>query len=85
LYQGTYRDLNVQIAERWRDVPIEKLVRRFRTANRRLGKIYAACDPQSIVVPIKAGVKPHPLAKLVREVAAHVRNHQSQIKRELRA
>ncbi len=82
LYAGTYRDLNAQIAERWRDVPVEKLVRRFKRANRRLGKIYATCDPQLVIVPIKQGVKPHSLAKLVRAVAAHVRNHQKQIEKE---
>ncbi|MBI5031626.1 MAG: hypothetical protein HZB51_13945 [Chloroflexi bacterium] len=84
LYDGTYRDLNAQIAERWRDVPIEKLVRRFKSANRRLGKIYATHDPRLVLVPIKQGVKPYPLAKLVPEVAAHVRNHQRQMKKELR-
>ena len=83
LFEGGYYELNARIAERWRDVPVEKLVRRFQSANRRLEKIYATCDPRFVIVPIKAGVKPHPLTKLVREVTAHVRNHQHQIEKEL--
>jgi len=81
LYEGAYYNLNAQIAERSRTVPTEKLVRRFKRANHRLKKIYTTNDPRLVVVPIKANVQPHPLSKLVSEVAAHVRHHQRQLKK----
>ena len=84
LPKGRYSDLNAEAAERCRDVPIDELVRRLRIANRRLGESYAEGNPDEIVVPIKTGVRPYRLAKLIPEVAAHIRNHQRQLQTELR-
>ena len=81
LFRGAYYELNAQVAQRYRNIPDAKLTRRFRAANRRLGKIYAAHDPRRVVVPIKEGVQPHRLDKLVRAVTAHVRNHQRQLEK----
>ena len=81
LFRGTYRELNSQIASSHRDIPIPQLVRRFRTANRRLGKIYMTCDPDHIVISIKEGVQPYSLNKLVPAVTSHVRNHHREIKK----
>jgi hypothetical protein len=83
LFQGSYNELNAQIVRDYRKIPVSKLVRRLRTANQRLGKIYAACDPKLVIVPIKESVQPHRLDKLVKAVTGHVRNHQRQIKRDL--
>ena len=63
---------------------MDKLVGRLRNANRRLGELYAAGDPDQIVVPIKSGVRPYRLAKLIPEVASHIRNHQRQLQTERR-
>jgi len=82
LFQGAYYTLNAQVVQKNRLVPITKLVKRFRIANRRLGKIYAMCDPVQVIVPIKLGVAPHQLSKLVRAVTSHVKNHQRQIEKE---
>ena len=82
LFQGPYYELNAQVVKNCRRIPIPILVRRFQSANRRLGKIYRACDPEQVIVPIKQGVQPHRLDKLVRAVTSHVRNHQRQIEKD---
>ena len=84
LPKGRYSDLNAEAAERCRDVPMDELVGRLRIANRRLGELCAAGDPDQIVVPIKSGIRPYRLAKLIPEVASHIRNHQRQLQAERR-
>ena len=84
LLKGRYSDLNAEAAKRYRDVPMDDLVGRLRIANRRLGELCAANDPDQIVVPIKTGVRPYRLAKLIPEVASHIRNHQRQLQKEQR-
>ena len=84
LPKGRYSELNAEAAERFRDVPIDELVRRLRIANRRLGELCAEGDPEEIVVPIKTGIKPYRLAKLIPQVASHIRNHQRQLQTEMR-
>ena len=84
LPKGRYSDLNAEAAEQCRDVSIDELVKRLRIANRQLAELCAAGDPEQIVVPIKAGVRPYRLAKLIPEVASHIRNHQLLLQKELR-
>ena len=46
--------------------------------------IFIESDPQQVVIPIKHGVKPYTLAKLLPDVAGHIRNHQSPLRKGLR-
>jgi len=81
LPQGRFGDLNAQAVAANRDVPIAKLVRRFRAADKRLRALYAAHDPTAIVLEIKQGSKRWRLVDLVPAVEAHVRNHHRQLER----
>ena len=84
LPKGRYSELYAEAAERFRGVTIDEMVKRLRIANRRLSELCAAGDPDQIVVPIKTGVRPYRLAKLIPEVASHIRNHQRQLQMEMR-
>jgi hypothetical protein len=81
LPQGRFSDLNAQAAAANHDVPIAKLVRRFRAADKRLRALCAAHDPAAIVLEIKQGSKRWRLVDLVPAVEAHVRNHHRQLER----
>lgn len=84
LPKGRYSELYAEAAERFRGVTIDEMVKRLRIANRRLGELCAEDDAEEIVVPIKTGVRPYRLAKLIPEVASHIRNHQRQLQTERR-
>lgn len=84
LPKGRYSELYAEAAERFRGVPIDEMVKRLRIANRRLGELCAEGDAEEIVVPIKTGIKPYRLAKLIPQVTSHIRNHQRQLQMEMR-
>jgi hypothetical protein len=81
LLTARYRDLNAQVAESSRGVPVQELLFRLRAANCQLGELVAGCDPVQVVLPIKKGVKPYPLTVLIPEVTSHIRNHRRQLQK----
>lgn len=84
LPRGRYSDLNAAAVQRYRDVPVDEIVSRLEFANRRLGELCIAADPEQIVVPIKAGVRPYRLTKLIPAVTSHFRNHLRQLRKQVR-
>ena len=60
------------------------MVKRLRIANRQLGELCVEGDAEEIIVPIKTGIKPYRLAKLIPQVTSHIRNHQRQLQMEMR-
>lgn len=79
---GRYVDLNDHAVQLGRETPTQALVARFRLANDGLLEIYADCDPERIVVPVKRGARSYTLAELVPVVESHVRGHHMQLKRD---
>lgn len=81
---GRYSDLNALAVKNSRYVKVVELTGRFRAANRTLGQLLAESDPEKVVIPIKSGVRPYTLSKLVAEVLPHIRSHHRKLKSELR-
>ncbi len=82
---GKWREINAQAVAAFKDVPIPKLVRRFRAANGELTRLYRSCNPARLPMQLKLGVKPRTLAELIPGVEAHIRNHQHKLLRMERA
>ncbi len=72
---GRWREINALAVESLAAVPVPDLLDRLRAANDRLSEIYRQCDPNSISLELKRGVRMRSLAELVPEVEAHIRNH----------
>ncbi len=83
--KGTFRELNAQAVVASRGTPPSELVDRFQKANQRLVELCQRYDTREITVEIKAGAKPRPLAELIPEVEAHIRNHLKQLHKDLQA
>jgi len=80
---GRYSDLNARSVEQFRDCPLDEMIARLELANRELARLYALHDPQKVIIPIKTGVRPYFLERLVPEVASHFNNHLKQLRRDL--
>lgn len=76
---GRFKDMNAEAVAAFRAVPLSRLVRRLRAADRHLRQIALQPGGAQITIQIKEGSKCWRLADLVRAVEAHVRRHHQQL------
>lgn len=82
LPEGTFAELNAQAVRQNAEVPIARLLERFRKAQSRLEEL-AILDPsRSWTIPAKAGSKARPLDELIKRIEAHIRNHEIKLRRQ---
>lgn len=82
---GTFADLNAAAVSQLRGQPANLLARRLLAAQTRLEKLAADPRTRHVSIRIKQGSKPWPWPEFVRRVAAHIRGHQGDLRRRLRA
>jgi hypothetical protein len=82
LPEGRFADINAHAVASLRTVPVRRLVRRLRAANRRLCAQAAEGNPRRIVFRIKRDSRPWKLADLIPAAEAHIRNHLRAIRKE---
>ena len=79
---GRFADLNAQAVAKYRALEGAALVRRFRSANRRLCALASGNDPRKIAFRIKQDSRLWRLSDLIPAAQAHIRNHLRALKKE---
>jgi hypothetical protein len=79
---GRFSDLNARAVAKHRALEGAALVRRFRSANRRLCALATDNDPRKIAFRIKQDSQLWRLSDLIPAVEAHIRNHLRALKKE---
>jgi hypothetical protein len=76
---GRFAGMNARAVEKFHNLSIPALTKKFRTANRRLCGIARGSDSRKIAFSIKQGSKRWRLSDLLPAAEAHVRNHKMKL------
>ncbi len=73
--QGRFDDINVEVVEASRGVPVDELLRRHLMASERLCAFVQTLDPERIMLELTKGAVLRPLIWFVSAEAGHIRVH----------
>ena len=79
---GRFTDLNARAVAKYSALTPAALVRRFRSANRRLCALATNTDPRKIAFRIKKDSQLWRLSDLIPAAESHIRNHLRALKKE---